>query len=147
MSLDTLIPRDLTTLLYVAIASILGWIGGWIRGRKKEGAEVLHLSAQADKTSAEARQINVNTDITLIQAAAMALARAERLQAERDHWERKACDMVIDFEELREKHAQLNTRYRLKKYSLEKAMGLLGAHHISFSEGDDPRENDDDHGS
>lgn len=140
MSLDTLIPRDLTTLLYVALASILGWVGGWIRGRKREGAEIIHLSAQASKTHAEARQINTSTDMSVLQLAAQALARAERLQNERDHWERKACDLVIDVEELREKHAQLTTRYQLKKYSLEKAMGLLGAHHISFSEGDDPRE-------
>lgn len=136
MSLDTLIPRDLTTLLYVALASILGWVGGWIRGRKREGAEIVHLSAQATKTHAEARQINTNTDLSVLQLAAQALARAERLQSERDHWERKACDLVIDLEEEREEKAQLATRYRLKKYSLEKAMGLLGAHHISFSEGD-----------
>lgn len=143
MSLDTLIPRDLTTLLYVALASILGWIGGWIRGRKREGAEIIHLSAQASKTQAEARQINTSTDMSVLQLAAQALARAERLQSERDHWERKACDLVIDLEEEREEKAQLETRYRLKKYSLEKAMGLLGAHHVSFSEGDDPREKSD----
>lgn len=144
MSLDTLIPRDLTTLLYVALASILGWVGGWIRGRKRESAEVVHLSAQAAKTHAEARQIHTSTDMSVLQLAAQALARAERLQSERDHWERKACDLVIDLEEERSDHAQLKTRYQLKKYSLEKAMGLLGAHHISFSEGDDPREKSED---
>lgn len=124
MSLDTLIPRDLATLLYVAVASILGWIGGWIRGRKRESAEIVHLSAQARKTDAEARQIEANTNISL---AAQALARAERLQAERDHWQLKAFDLQLEVKEVNARNAALMTQHRMDNVQLEQQMSFIKA--------------------
>lgn len=125
MSLDTLIPRDFTTFLYVAIASILGWAGGWLRGRRRESAEIVHLTAQADKTSAEARQIDANTNLSLIQAAASALARAERLQAERDHWEARAFDLQGELKESREENGQLTVQARLDNYQIRRQMSFI----------------------
>ena len=130
MSLDTLIPRDLITLLYVAVASILGWIGGWLKGRKRDRAEIVHLDAQAKKTAAETRQINANTDISLIQAAAQALARAERLQAERDHWEMKAFDLQVEVKELREENGQLTVQARIDNYQIRRQMAFIEARRL-----------------
>lgn len=145
MSLDTLIPRDLTTLLYVAIASILSWIGGWIRGRKRESAEIVHLGAQARKTDAEARQIEANTNISLTQAAAQALARAERLQAERDHWQLKAFDLQLEVKDVNARNAALMTQHRMDNVQLEQQMAFIKAkklkrEYIEFT--DKPKEID-----
>lgn len=125
MSLDTLIPRDLLTLLYAAVAGILGWAGGWIKGRRRESAEIIHLTAQADKTSAEARQIDANTNLSLIQAAASALARAERLQAERDHWEARAFDLQVELKESREENGQLTVQSRLDNYQIRRQISFI----------------------
>lgn len=54
--IDALIPRDLITLLYVVLASSLGWLGGWLKGRNKDHAEVR-------KIDAETRQIHTSSDI------------------------------------------------------------------------------------
>lgn len=127
MSLDTLIPRDLPTLLYVAVATILGWTGGWIRGRKRERAEVVHISAQARKTEAEARQIDANTNISVIEAAAKALERAERLQAERDHWQLKAFDLQLEVKEANARNAALMIQHKMDNAHLERQMAFIKA--------------------
>lgn len=82
------IPHSVLQVLSLVLASSLGWIGGWITRRKREPAEIAKLSA-------ETRQISINTDVSLIQAATAALTKAERLQDERDHWERKANDLQM----------------------------------------------------
>lgn len=127
MSLDTLIPRDLPTLLYVAVATILGWIGGWIRGRKRERAEIIHLGAQARKTEAEARQIDANTNISLTEAAGKALERAERLQTERDHWQLKAFDLQLEVKECHARNAALMTQHKMDNSQLEQQMAFIKA--------------------
>jgi len=55
MQLDSLIPRDPTTLLYVVIASILAWLGGWFTRRRREPIEL-------DKLKAETKSIHVTTE-------------------------------------------------------------------------------------
>lgn len=133
------IPHSLLQVLWLLLASSLGWLGGWLTRRKREPHEIA-------KISAETRQISINTDVSLIQAATTAITKAERLQQERDHWERKATDSIIDLEEagytiatLRDELVQVKARLRNKTDSLDKAMGLLKFHNISYAELDQPK--------
>lgn len=126
------IPQSLSQVLWLLLASSLGWIGGWLTRRKREPHEIA-------KISAETRQITVNTDVSLIQAATTALSKAERLQDERDHWERKATDLMLDLEDARSANSEKDIRLRLHEYQMKRLKGLLDAHSISYSEIDKPR--------
>lgn len=129
------IPQSLAQVLWLVLASSLGWLGGWLTRRKREPHEIAKLTA-------ETRQISVNTDVTLIQAATSALSKAERLQDERDHWERKATDVMLDLEDQRRLNSQQSTRLMLHEHQMKRLKGLLDAHGISYSEADKPRASD-----
>lgn len=129
------IPHGLLQILGLLLASSLGWIGGWITRRKREPHEIA-------KISAETRQISINTDVSLIQAATTAITKAERAIAERDHWERKATDLMLDLEDERRLGAQQTTRLTLHEHQMKRLKGLLDAHSISYSEIDKPRASD-----
>jgi len=119
-------------ILGLLLASSLGWVGGWLTRRKREPVEIA-------KINAETRQISINTDVSLIQAATQAIAGAERLRSERDHWERKATDLMLDLEDERRLSAQQATRLTLHEHQMKRLKGLLDAHEISYSETDKPR--------
>lgn len=106
----------------------------WFR-RKREPVEIAKLHA-------ETRQIQVNTDVSLIQAATVAIAKAERLQDERDHWERKATDLMLDLEDARNSNSEKEIRLRLHEYQTKRLKGLLDIHSISYSEIDRVRMSD-----
>jgi hypothetical protein len=108
----------------------------WFK-RKREPVEIAKLHA-------ETRQININTDVSLIQAATTALSKAERLQDERDHWERKATDLILDLEDSRNANNEKDIRLRLHEYQMKRLKGLLDVHSISYSEIDRPRIGDSD---
>ena len=129
------IPQNLAQVFWLVLASSLGWLGGWLTRRKREPHEIAKLSA-------ETRQITVNTDVSLIQAATSALTKAERLQDERDHWERKATDTMLDLEDERRLNAQQAARLLLHEHQMKRLKGLLDAHDISYSEADKPRLSD-----
>lgn len=136
MQLDTpVIPHGLLQLLYILLASSLGWAGGWLTRRKREPVEIA-------KISAETRQININTDVSLIQAATIAITKAERLQGERDHWERKATDLMLDLEDSRNANSEKEIRLKLHEYQMKRMKGLLDAHGINYAEIDKPRASD-----
>lgn len=126
------IPHSLLQVLWLLLASSLGWAGGWLARRKREPVEIA-------KIHAETRQININTDVSLIQAATIAITKAERLQGERDHWERKATDLMLDLEDSRNANGEKEIRLRLHEYQTKRLKGLLDAHAISYSEIDRPR--------
>lgn len=130
------IPHGLLQILGLIVASSLGWLGGWLTRRKREPVEIA-------KIHAETRQITVSTDVTLIQAATSAIAKVERLQDERDHWERKATDLMLDLEDARRLGAQQGTRLNLHEHQMKRLKGLLDAHEISYSEIDKPRASDE----
>jgi len=136
MQESPVIPHTLAQVLYLLLASFVGWSGAelrsWIARRKREPVEIA-------KINAETRQISVNTDVSLIQAATQAIAGAERLRSERDHWERKATDLMLDLEDERNRNAQQATRLTLHEHQMKRLKGLLDAHEISYSELDKPR--------
>lgn len=130
------IPHSLLQVLWLLLASSLGWVGGWLTRRKREPHEIA-------KISAETRQISVNTDVSLIQAATAAITKAERLQQERDHWERKATDLMLDLEDERRVAAQKATRLTHNENQVKRLKGLLDVHSIPYSEVDKQRASDD----
>jgi hypothetical protein len=64
------------------------------------------------------------------------------MQQERDHWERKASDLVLDLEDSRNANSEKEIRLRLHDYQMKRLKGLLDAHGISYSEADKHRESD-----
>jgi capsid protein len=145
MQESPVIPHYLAQYFWPTVAgilAILGWIGGWQTRRKREPVEIAKLHAEITQTHAETRQINVNTDMALIQAATIAITKAERLQSERDHWERKATDLMLDLEDSRNANSEKDIRLKLHEYQTKRLKGLLDAHSISFSEIDKPRSSD-----
>lgn len=133
------IPHSLSQVLWLVLASSLGWAGAearsWLGRRNREPIELA-------KISAETRQITISTDVTLIQAATRAIAGAERLRGERDHWENKATDLMLDLEDERARSAQQNTELKLHQYQMKRLKGLLDAKNVSYSEIDTPRASD-----
>jgi len=81
------IPHSLAQVLWLVVASSLGWAGSefrsWLGRRKREPVELA-------KISAETRQIHVSSDVSLMQTASEVLTNAWRMRDERDHWERQA---------------------------------------------------------
>ena len=124
------IPQSLAQVLWLVLASSLGWVGGWLTRRRREPHEIA-------KMSAETRQINVNTDVSLIQAATTAIAKAERLQDERDHWERKATDVMLDLEESRNQNAEKDIRLRLHDAQIKRMELTLRTHNLNYDDTQD----------
>jgi hypothetical protein len=123
------IPHNLGQLLWLLLASSLGWVGGWLVRRKREPIEIA-------KVQAETRQINVSTDLSLIEAATMALAKAERLQNERDHWELKAFDLQVELKDVSKENGQLTVQAHLDAHQIKRLKAILDYHEISYSEAD-----------
>jgi chromosome segregation ATPase len=124
------IPHGLLQILGLVLASSLGWVGGWLTRRKREPHEIA-------KISAETRQISVNTDVSLISAATTAITKAERLQDERDHWERKATDLMIDLEESRNQNAEKDIRLRLHEAQVKRMELTLKTHGLNYDDSQD----------
>lgn len=140
---------NLTTLLYMAVASFLGWVGGWLRGRKKDRAEI-------DKLQAETRQIHTTSDIaplgiTLetfreIQAVIKkAEDRREEWQAKEDqmrtqivHWRNKAEELDGELIDSRQAGSLMDSRLKLNEIQIKKLKSLLDYHNISYAELDHP---------
>ena len=84
------IPHTLTQVLWLLLASFLGWTGAevrsWLARRKREPVELARISA-------ETRQITVGTDVSLMQAATEALSKALHLQDKCDLQQRQLEDL------------------------------------------------------
>lgn len=114
------IPQNLAQVLWLLLASSLGWIGGWLTRRRREPHEVAKLQA-------ETRQITVNTDVSLIQAATTAITKAERLQQERDHWELKCFDLQGKLTEAHRDNGQLSIEVSSMDRQMRKQMAFIVA--------------------
>lgn len=112
------IPHSLAQVLWLVLATFVGSVGGWVARRKREPHEVAKLQA-------ETRKINVETDVSLIQAATTAITKAERLQQEREHWELKAFDLEVELKDARADIAQMTTQARLDNYQIRRQMAFI----------------------
>lgn len=122
----------------------------WFK-RKREPAEVR-------KIDAETRNIHTTSDVSFggltletfreIQAVIRKaeqrreewLLREEQMRTQIIFWRNKAEELDGQLIDSREANGQLQTRLKMKKDDLDKAMGLLKIKHISFSETDQPKQ-------
>jgi hypothetical protein len=98
------IPHFLGQNLWPSVAGILaigGFITGWFSRRKREPVEIGKLRAETSKLDAETRGIDAttrstdaNTNQVLLATACEALTKASRLLDEKNHWQRKAGDLL-----------------------------------------------------
>lgn len=149
MQPDTLIPREHTTLLYVVLASILGWIGGWLTRRKREPVELDKVRAETKSihVTAENQQLSVGLE-TFRELTALhkkAEQRREEWNREREQmrnqirfWRNKAEEFDGELIDSRNANVQLNARLKLKQAGLDKAAAIIHYHSIPFSEADLP---------
>lgn len=141
------IPHSLSQVLWLLLASSLGWGGAelrsWLGRRKREPVELA-------KITAETRQIVVNTDVTLIQAATTAIEKAEQRHTEwtlREEqmrtqvlfWRNKAEELDGELIDSRDANGLMRIQHNLQQHQLDKAMALLKYHHISYAELDEPK--------
>lgn len=124
-------PAFLTVaeILRLLIASFIAGAGGWFARRKKEPAEIAKLKA-------EARSIDVSTDLSLMRAAGEALTNSLRVVEQRDHWQRKAGDLLQEVKGL-EDDAHLN-ELQMKKMTAHRDVLriILEEHQIPFPDWD-----------
>lgn len=148
------IPHNLVQVLWLVLASSLGWTGAevrsWLARRKREPVEL-------DKMRAETRQIHTSADIaplgitletfreiqSVIQKAedrrAEWHAKEEQMRGQVVHWRCKAEELDGQCIELREQNAQHETRARLHEHQIKKLKALLSYHGISYAELDQPK--------
>ena len=86
MQLDSLIPRDATTLLYVVIASILAWLGGWFTRRRREPVELDKLKAETKSIHITAETAEINLGRELMREMQSIVDKAEK---RREEWHLK----------------------------------------------------------
>jgi chromosome segregation ATPase len=86
MQLDSLIPRDSTTLLYVVIASILAWLGGWFTRRRREPVELDKLKAETKSIHITAETAEINLGRELMREMQTIVDKAEK---RREEWHLK----------------------------------------------------------
>jgi hypothetical protein len=153
------IPHTWFQWVYVAVAAFLAYGGGLITAwfRRKHGP------AEVAKLNAETRNIHTTADVSfggltletfreiqsVIQKAEARreewLAREEQMRNQILFWRNKAEELDGQLIDERYEHAQTQTRLKMKKDDLEKAMGIIKGHHLSFAELDHPREAPDEH--
>lgn len=143
-------PLNLTTLVYMAVASILAGLGGWLKGRKKDQAEVR-------KTDAETRQIHTTAEISpvgitletlreiqaVIQKAEQRREewhqREEQMRGQIVHWRCKAEELDGELIDSRQANGLMDTRLKLQEHQIKKLKALMDFHNISYSELDLPK--------
>lgn len=142
---------NLTTLVYMLVASFLGWVGGWFTRRKREPVEL-------DKVRAETKQIHTSTDLSFGSVTLETLreiqavidkaearreewhAKEEQLRGQIIHWRCKAEELDGQLIDVRDENAQHETRARLHEHQIKKLKALLSYHNISYAELDHPKE-------
>lgn len=105
------IPHTLAEILRLLLATSLGTAGGWLAHRRRE-------SAETNKLNAEARSIDAATYLSLINEAAEALTKANRVIDQCSHWERKAAALQLELD-------QAGTQERLDGLQIARLNGLV----------------------
>lgn len=122
-------PHTLAQWAWILVASAFGYAASllekWINKKRSP--------AEERKTDAEARQVEVATDLSLMQAASEALTRACRMQDERDHWQRKADSLQRQVELLNIEIESMDSQMRRQE-------GFIKWKGLKSSEQDVPKE-------
>lgn len=143
------IPHNLAQVLWLVLASSLGWLGGWISRRKREPHEI-------DKLRAETKQIHITAENSQTSVGLETLREIqtviEKAEQRREEWQRREDELRTQIrfwrnkaEELdgqlidsRDANMQLNARLKVKQNGLDRAAAILHYRSISFEEADLP---------
>lgn len=145
------IPRDLSTLLYLAVATSLGWVGGWLARRKREPHELRKLEAETKQiqTSSEISPVGITLETlreiqVVIQKAEQRReewnAREEQMRGQIVHWRCKAEELDGELADSRQTNGLMDTRLKLHEHQNRRLKALLDLHGISYAELDHPKE-------
>lgn len=148
--IDALIPRDLTTFLYMLVATSLGWLGGWLKGRKKDHAEVRKIDAETRQlhTTAEISPVGITLEtLREIQAVIQKAEtrreewhqREEQMRGQIVHWRCKAEELDGELADSRQANGLMDTRLKLQEHQIKKLKALMDFHGLSYSELDQPK--------
>ena len=100
--MDTIppIPHTLQEWLWVFVAGFLAWGASYLPAflkRRQTDAEIQNTFAGTRRTEAETRNLELQSNLQagdivleMIREVAAVTLRVQRLEAERDHWKRKA---------------------------------------------------------
>lgn len=149
------IPHSLLQVLWLLLASSLGWTGAelrsWLARRKREPVEL-------DKVRAETRQIHITAENAqvgtglevwremqaLIQKAEQRreewLLKEEQMRNQILFWRNKAEELDGELVDSRQANGQYQTRTKLQEYQIKRMKSLLDYHNISYAELDRPKE-------
>jgi hypothetical protein len=127
------IPHSLAQVLWLVLASSLGWGGAelrsWMGRRKREPVELA-------KISAETRQININTDAVLMKSALEALSNACRLQDERAKLERENAALQFQVDQ-NKTQANMNVlQLKQMKGAIDVLTSILDENHTDYPKWD-----------
>lgn len=140
-------------LLSNAVTAVITFAGTltalWYK-RKREPAEVAKVQAETHslKIAAEISPVGITLETLreiqlVIQKAEDRreewLLREEQMRTQIVFWRNKAEELDGQLIDSRDANILLEARYKNKKDSLDKAMGLLNFHHISYGELDQPK--------
>lgn len=147
------IPHSLAQVLWLVLASSLGWTGAeirsWLARRKREPHEIdklraetkhIHITAENSQTSVgleTLREIQIVID-KAEQRREEWNQREEELRTQIRFWRNKAEELDGNLIDACDSNVQLNARLKVKQDSLDKAAALIHYHSLSFSEADMP---------
>lgn len=143
-------PLNLATLLYLAVATFLGWIGGWLARRKREPHELRKLDAETRQiqTTSEISPVGITLETlreiqVVIQKAEQRReewnAREEQMRGQIIHWRCKAEELDGELADSRQANGLMDTRLKLHEHQVKKLKALLDFHNINYSELDQPK--------
>lgn len=143
-------PLNLATLLYLAVATFLGWIGGWLARRKREPHELRKLDAETRQiqTTSEISPVGITLETlreiqVVIQKAEQRReewnAREEQMRGQIIHWRCKAEELDGELIDSRQANGLLDSRLTHQNNQNKRLKGLLDEHGISYAELDQPK--------
>lgn len=144
------IPHTLAQWFGLVLATLLAAFGGWFARRKREPHEIDKLRAETKSIhiTAENAQVGVGLEAlremqTLIEKAESRREewhlKEEQMRSQIIFWRNKAEELDGELIDSRQANGLLQARLKNKADSLDRAMGLLKAHRISYSEVDKPK--------
>lgn len=144
-------PLNLATLLYLAVATSLGWIGGWLARRKREPHELRKLEAETKQIQTSSEISPVGITLETLREIQQVIDKAEKRREEwhlREeqmrgqivHWRCRAEELDGELVDSRQANGLMDTRLKLHEHQVRRLKALLDFHGISYAELDHPKQ-------
>lgn len=140
MSDSSVVPHGWSSYLWTALVAILASGGTYL-------AATLPSIFNRNKTRAETRSLDIKTSIEtgdaileLIKEVVQMKADAQQVSGRADHWQRKAEAQEYRINEMEMRIASQEIEITHYEKQQKKMKGMLDVHGIKYSEGDTPKE-------